>query len=394
MKPNNPFLVRGYAGPEFFCDRAAETESLVSSIENDRDVTLIAPRRYGKTGLVHNVFHRLRKKMPTIYVDIFQTRSLADFTRSFSSAVTGALDTKFESAVAAAARFFKSCRPTVTAGPDGSPSISFDVVPARAEETLAETFAYLARRDRRAVVAIDEFQQVLEYPEQGTEALLRSQIQFVPGVRFVFAGSRQHLMREMFLSPKHPFYQSTDILSLGPIDRAAYLAFARRHFRAASLELSQEAFSALYDRFGGVTWYLQMVLNRLWARRRDVDSPAAVEDAVSELVETRALEYNDLLRSQPPSSQAVLRALAAEGTVAEPTSGNFVARCGLGAASTAASALDALRRLDLVYETPAGWIVYDRFFGEWLARFAPPSPTPRKRAAPRSRSGHHRKESP
>ena len=55
MKPNNPFLVRGYAGPKFFCDRAAETDRLVSSLENDRDVTLIAPRRYGKTGLVHNV---------------------------------------------------------------------------------------------------------------------------------------------------------------------------------------------------------------------------------------------------------------------------------------------------------------------------------------------------
>lgn len=67
MKPSNPFLVRGYAGPEFFCDRAAETASLVSSIENDRDVTLIAPRRYGKTGLVHNVFHRLRGRMPTVY---------------------------------------------------------------------------------------------------------------------------------------------------------------------------------------------------------------------------------------------------------------------------------------------------------------------------------------
>ena len=93
------------------------------------------------------------------------------------------------------------------------------------------------------------------------------------------------------------------------------------------------------------------------------------------------------MRSQPPSSQAVLRALAAEGTVAEPTSGAFVARCGFGAASTAASALEALRRLDLVYETPAGWIVYDRFFGEWLSRFAPPSPPPpRKRAASRSRS--------
>ena len=66
MKPNNPFLVRGYAGPDWFCDRAAETDRLVSSLENDRDVTLIAPRRYGKTGLVHNVFHRLRGRIPTV----------------------------------------------------------------------------------------------------------------------------------------------------------------------------------------------------------------------------------------------------------------------------------------------------------------------------------------
>ena len=53
MRLDNPFLIRGYAGPEYFCDRTAETQQLVSAISNGRDVTLVAPRRYGKTGLVH-----------------------------------------------------------------------------------------------------------------------------------------------------------------------------------------------------------------------------------------------------------------------------------------------------------------------------------------------------
>ena len=40
MKVNNPFLVRGCCGPEYFCDRQKETEQLVDSVVNEGDVTL------------------------------------------------------------------------------------------------------------------------------------------------------------------------------------------------------------------------------------------------------------------------------------------------------------------------------------------------------------------
>ena len=43
MKLKNPFLTRGYAGADYFCDRANETRKLIAAFENDRDVTLIAP---------------------------------------------------------------------------------------------------------------------------------------------------------------------------------------------------------------------------------------------------------------------------------------------------------------------------------------------------------------
>lgn len=54
--PTNPFLITGYQGPDYFCDREKETASLMSALKNGRNITLISPRRMGKTGLIKNVF--------------------------------------------------------------------------------------------------------------------------------------------------------------------------------------------------------------------------------------------------------------------------------------------------------------------------------------------------
>jgi AAA+ ATPase superfamily predicted ATPase len=114
MKLKNSFLVRGYAGTEYFCDRETEIHKLISMLENDRDVALIVPRRFGKTWLIHHVFSHLPEEYVSIYFDIFSTRNLSEFTSLFASAVVGKLDTKIETAMSAVARFFRSCRPTIT----------------------------------------------------------------------------------------------------------------------------------------------------------------------------------------------------------------------------------------------------------------------------------------
>lgn len=366
MKLNNPFLVRGYAGGEYFCDRDKETAKLMRSLENEGDVTLIAPRRFGKTGLIHHVFGQMPKEWTCIYMDIFATQNLADFTKLFASAVVESLDTKAEKIMGQIAKFFKSCRPTVTPQESGMPKFSFDIVPEQAETALQETFEYIKHRDRRIVIAIDEFQQVLTYPEKGTEALLRSYMQFLPTVRFIFSGSRQHLMQQMFLSPQHPFYQSTDILSLRTIPKNTYADFAARFFESRRKPFDRNAFSALYDRFDGVTWYVQMILRQVWAENRGLEGQSSVDAALEEIIGSRNLEYHDLLHSQSESARAILKALAIDGPVAEPLSQTFISRHRLRAASTVASSLKNLVEADLVYRSDNGHFVYDRFFGIWL----------------------------
>lgn len=368
MNPKNPFVIRGYAGAKYFCDRQKETSKLLSALENDCDVTLIAPRRFGKTGLIRHVFAQLPAEYTGIYLDVYSMRDLSSFTKFFAEAVLGVLDTKVESAMKMAAKFFKSCRPTVTPQTEGLPKFSFDVVASNAEATLKEAFEYLASKDRRVVIAIDEFQQVSKFPEIGTEALLRSYIQFVPHVRFIFAGSHKHMMEQMFAAPNRPFYQSTDFLSLHEIPCEAYREFAGAFFKRAKLPFDAAVFDALYERFEGITWYLQVVLNRVWQMGEGLDRLARIEKAIESIIDDRSDLYHDLLLSQNEGSRLMLLALARERAVKAPTAGTFIAHHGMKAASSASFALNDLRARDLIYETKCGWVIYDRLFGEWLRR--------------------------
>ena len=368
MKLKNPFLTAGYAGEEYFCDRRRETAKMLAAFENDRNLTLIAPRRYGKTGLIKNALAKMPSEFTGIYIDIFAIEDLSSFASVFASAVTGALDSPVEKTLSAVARFFKSCRPTITPQEDGSPRFSFDIAPSAATTTLDETFDYLKSKERRVVIAIDEFQQIAEFPEKGVEARLRSLIQFVPWIRFVFAGSRHHVMSEMFGSAKRPFYQSTEILSLGTIDATEYENFARRHFAGRRDTVDAKVFHTLYNRFAGITWYVQAVLNKVWESGTGLTSVAQIDEAVDSLVEGSDIVFHDLLRSQNEASRALLKAVAAEGCVAAPTSGDFLSRHGFKSHSTVRSALKDLVDNDLLYQTDAGYVVYDRLFGIWLSR--------------------------
>lgn len=367
MKAKNPFVVYGYEGPATFCDRKAETAQLKSALENGRNVTLLAERRIGKTGLVKHLFDELRRegRWTTVYVDIFATASLIEFTQQLAAAVIGSMDSSLDKAMSAATRFFKSFRPAVTVDAvTGSPSFSFGLEPRNVETTLKECFDYLAAHGD-CVVAIDEFQQIGTYPEKGTEALLRSYVQFLPNTRFIFAGSRHHMMAEMFSSAKRPFFNSTQTLPLDRIEEAVYFEFAKE-LMAPACELSRDAFAKVYSMFDGITWYIQTIMNRMYER-----GSASIDDVgpiVDELIHEKSWEYAALLKSLPAGSVRLLKAVARAGKAKSPTSGDFIAANSLRGASSVHLALNKLLDDELLYEMDDGYGVYDRLFGFWLSR--------------------------
>ena len=63
-----------------------------------------------------------------------------------------------------------------------------------------------------------------------------------------------------------------------------------------------------------------------------------------------------------------MKAIGREGVVEAISSGDFIRRHRLPAASTIRSAAAKLKERDLIYRTDGGYVIYDRFFGAWLGK--------------------------
>ena len=366
----NPFLVYGYEGPHYFCDREEETRKLVSALANGRNVTLAAQRRIGKTGLIHNVFNRVRNSeddIICIYVDIFPTRCLADFVHILGKAVFEAVQSHSERLFSRVASFLSGCRPSISFDPlTGSPSFSIDIAPSMEEKTLSDIFDCLEMSDTPVYIAIDEFQQIASYPESGTEAMLRSRIQFMHNVHFIFSGSQQHLIYEMFLSAKRPFYNSTQIMTLTTIPLESYYTFAENLFAEGGRTIDGTLFKFIYDSFEGHTWYVQTILNRLYETGGNITDKSQVTEAIKSIVRENTMVYQTTIAMLPDKQLQVLKALAKEGKTATPNKGAFIQKYSLKAASSVSSALMSLVDKELVYRSQEGYSVYDRFMEIWL----------------------------
>ena len=81
---NNPFILRGYVADEFFCDREQETVDLIGEVSNGNNVTLIAPRRVGKTGLILHTFNRpeVKARYYTFLIDLYATKNIEEMVQA------------------------------------------------------------------------------------------------------------------------------------------------------------------------------------------------------------------------------------------------------------------------------------------------------------------------
>ena len=250
----------------------------------------------------------------------------------------------------------------------GEPSVSVTLESRDSTVDLRQIFDLMKDSGKQIYVAIDEFQQIISYPEKGVEAQLRSYIQFLHNAHFIFSGSKRHLMADIFLSPNRPFFQSTRLMELQAIDETPYYTFACRFFRQQGHELDKDVFHYFYNMLEGHTWYMQSVLKQLYADGEDVVTEHQADEAIRQLVQDNNAYYETIFSLLPEKQQKLIDAIAHEGHVKAPNSGQFIARYRLTSASSVSSSLKSLTDKELVYKSPAGYQVYDRFFGLWLSR--------------------------
>ena len=137
---------------------------------------------------------------------------------------------------------------------------------------------------------------------------------------------------------------------------------------AVGLELRKDFFDGLYDIFDGITWFVQLVLSRLYARRTVTHE--TLLKVLDDILEEKSWEFGMLVKALPVGSVRLLKAIARDRRVKGVTGSDFLSRHDLGGASSVHLSLNKLLEDELLYEDADGYVVYDRLFGMWLARMS------------------------
>ena len=242
------------------------------------------------------------------------------------------------------------------------------------ELTLEEIFSYLEQADKPCIFAIDEFQQIANYPEKNVEATLRTHIQKMNNCLFIYAGSNRHILENMFNSTAKPFYNSAEQIYLDCIPKEVYTDFAEEQFKKASRRITHEAVSLAYDLFAGHTYYVHNILHNAFAY---TDSEETIDETIinktlSDILEEKGHSFANVMNQLNMQQKETLIAIAKEGIASGITSVAFVKKHALKSPSYVQYAINVL--LDkqiLTYQNEKRtkkYSVSDRFMEMWIRR--------------------------
>ena len=223
---------------------------------------------------------------------------------------------------------------------------------------------------RNSVIAFDEFQIIRNFKDVNMEALLRTYIQPLKNVRFVFCGSQKHIMTDMFVNEKSPFYESTHVVYLDKIQPDIYGAFIRKLFGMGSRRIDDDALEFILEWTRCHTFYVQYLCHRLF---RDGGKKITLSDVRLSCAEILREGMNGFLERRnllTDKQWQFLKAVAKEGSVVQPTAGSFLNKYKLGTAAAVKRIVTSLVEKELLLETLSlkgkNYCVYNVFLSRWL----------------------------
>lgn len=374
----NPFYITGIIPEPYFCDREKETTWFIRTLENKAHILLTSPRRMGKTQLIRHVFEQpsIKDNCYSFYTDIYPTTSLHELVLFLSKEIYSVLVPKGKAVIDKFLAGLHSLAGSIGYDPiSGLPTFDIKLGDIHAPElTLEEIFRYLEQADKPCIFAIDEFQQIAQYPEKNVEALLRAHIQKMNNCLFIYAGSNRHILENMFNSAAKPFYNSAEQIYLDCIPKDVYTAFANEQFSKAGRKILPEAVSLAYDLFEGHTYYVHNVLHNAFAylNANKVIDESDIHETLSNILEEKGRTFASVMNQLNFQQKETLIAIAKEGKASGVTSVAFVKKHALKSPSSVQYAISAL--LDkqlLIYqneERTKTYSVSDRFLEMWICK--------------------------
>ncbi|MDR0831117.1 MAG: ATP-binding protein [Prevotellaceae bacterium] len=228
---SNPFKFGSVVENNFFTDRINETEETKNVLSSSNHLILISPRRFGKTSLVNKVTNSLDR--PVIYLDLQLVTDVPDFATHLLKKVLK-ID-KWENIKHLLANF--RLIPTIALNPlTNNMEVSF--VPTSSNnftplEDVLNLIEKIGEKGKRPIVVFDEFQEIIDLSKTLPKQL-RAVIQHHKNINYVFLGSLESIMRQIFETKKSPFYHFGYLMTLKKIPYSDFFDYLKTRFDAVT----------------------------------------------------------------------------------------------------------------------------------------------------------------
>jgi hypothetical protein len=356
----NPFKFGTIVDGQYFTDREDEIARISSYIKGENHLILISPRRFGKTSLIRKVVNDSGRRY--IYLDL----QLIISTEDLASQLLKRIYRIFP--VQKLRRYIKSFRliPSVIMNPvTGETEISFkpgsvDLTPL---EDVLNMIEKLGKAEKKIVVVLDEFQDIFRI-HPGLDRMLRSVMQNQKNITYIFMGSSESMIRNIFERKDSPFYRFGSLMTLPKIALEKFIVFLEDRFAKITDEAKLLSMAILK-----ITechpYYTQQLAFTVWELLlRSGKNPGVVEIAANDIVQSHDNDYERLWNSLNRTDMTVLTGMSSSKL--SPLSDDFTRAYGTGAVSTVFSTLLRLAQKGILIKEGSVYSMDDPFFKRWI----------------------------
>ncbi len=311
----NPFIFGKIVTGKDFINRTNERKEIATEIENLTNIILYAPRRYGKTSLIMQVFNDLQKKHKNfsgLVIDFYQVNSKEKFLSLMAGEYAKKSGYSFEKLIKTLKNTLTGISPVISFDEAGNPKVEIKIKPSEslnAAEEILQLPKKLADSGRLVSVFFDEFQEANLLNGNNFQKELRSIIQHHNNVSYIFSGSKFHLFNNIFNHSNSPLYNIGKSVKLDLIKKADYIKAISNRLKKINPYITNETVAHIYQYAGGIPYYVQMLSHEIYnlsLLNENYDQKRLTEEAVNNILNSKNDEFLMIYENLSPSAKKAL----------------------------------------------------------------------------------------
>ena len=302
----NPFKFGTIVEGEYFTDRTEELESIKQLLNSDNHLILISPRRFGKSSLVKKAVTQVAR--PCISLNLQMVVSVEGLAAMILKEVFKLHPWEKLKHLLSSFRVV----PTISTTPSGEAiDITFQ---ATTDATLLiedalQLVEKLSEKGESMVVVFDEFQELMGL-DKGIDKRLRAIIQTQRHVNYIFLGSQESMMTEIFERKRSPFYRFGVLMHLDRIPHSNFSQYI-------SERLSDNFVSKVnvVEQILATTrchpYYTQQLAALVWdmLTYKKMNEAEVVDQAITTLVRTHDFDFERIWLNFNKTDRSILMGL-------------------------------------------------------------------------------------